>query len=223
MTNALRNAGVAPDEIDYIVAHGTATPLNDVTETRAIKAAYGDHAYKVAISSPKSMIGHLVGAAGIASRAGRRSARSATRSIPPTANLRDARPGVRPRLRAADGAQGEGRHGRDQRLRVRRPERRRDLPPDRRLAPPDGSARRTAPARQSRSRRPSNASIRSTTSGRPGRSAAPSRSRSGRSRSRRSPTSRTGPSAVAAVIRCSSPRLVRPIRVARVSTVTVSL
>ena len=42
MTNALRNAGVAPDEIDYIVAHGTSTPLNDVTETRAIKTAYGD-------------------------------------------------------------------------------------------------------------------------------------------------------------------------------------
>ena len=53
MTNALRNSGVAPDEIDYIVAHGTATPLNDVTETRAIKTAYGDHAYKVAISSPE--------------------------------------------------------------------------------------------------------------------------------------------------------------------------
>ena len=67
MTKALRNSGVAPDEIDYIVAHGTATPLNDVTETRAIKTAYGDHACKVAISSPKSMIGHLVGAAGIAS------------------------------------------------------------------------------------------------------------------------------------------------------------
>ena len=55
------------DEIDYIVAHGTATPLNDVTETRAIKAAFGDQASRVAISSPKSMIGHLVGAAGIAS------------------------------------------------------------------------------------------------------------------------------------------------------------
>ncbi len=59
MTNALRNSGVAPDEIDYIVAHGTSTPLNDVTETRAIKTAYGAHAKKVAISSPKSMIGHL--------------------------------------------------------------------------------------------------------------------------------------------------------------------
>jgi len=87
MTGALRNAGVAPDEIDYIVAHGTATPLNDQTETRAIKAAYGAHAKKVAISSPKSMIGHLVGAAGIASAlAGIGAIRDQV--IPPTANLR---------------------------------------------------------------------------------------------------------------------------------------
>jgi 3-oxoacyl-[acyl-carrier-protein] synthase II len=86
MTLALRNAGIAPDEIDYIVAHGTATPLNDATETRAIKTAYGDHARKVAISSPKSMIGHLVGAAGIASAL---AAIGAIRDqvIPPTANL----------------------------------------------------------------------------------------------------------------------------------------
>src|SRR6476620_4130515 len=86
MTNALRNSGVAPDEIDYIVAHGTSTTLNDATETRAIKTAYGDHAYKVAISSPKSMIGHLVGAAGIASAL---AAIGAIRDgiIPPTANL----------------------------------------------------------------------------------------------------------------------------------------
>ena len=67
MANALRNAGVAPDEIDWIVAHGTSTSLNDATETRAIKAAYGSAAATRAISSPKSMIGHLVGAAGIAS------------------------------------------------------------------------------------------------------------------------------------------------------------
>jgi 3-oxoacyl-[acyl-carrier-protein] synthase II len=67
MTNALRNAGVAPDEVDWIVAHGTSTSLNDATETRAIKAAYGSAAPTRAISSPKSMIGHLVGAAGIAS------------------------------------------------------------------------------------------------------------------------------------------------------------
>ena len=86
MTSALRNSEVAPDEVDYIVAHGTATALNDVTETRAIKAAYGEHAYKVAISSPKSMIGHLVGAAGIASAL---AAIGAIRDgvIPPTANL----------------------------------------------------------------------------------------------------------------------------------------
>jgi 3-oxoacyl-[acyl-carrier-protein] synthase II len=86
MTNALRNSEVAPDEVDYIVAHGTATPLNDATETRAIKAAYGAHAYKVAISSPKSMIGHLVGAAGIASAlAGLGAIRDGV--ISPTANL----------------------------------------------------------------------------------------------------------------------------------------
>jgi 3-oxoacyl-[acyl-carrier-protein] synthase II len=87
MTLALRHADVAPDEIDYIVAHGTATQLNDVTETRAIKTAYGDHARRVAISSPKSMIGHLVGAAGIASvLAGVGAIRDGI--IPPTANLR---------------------------------------------------------------------------------------------------------------------------------------
>jgi 3-oxoacyl-[acyl-carrier-protein] synthase II len=86
MTLALQHSGVAPDEIDYIVAHGTATQLNDSTETKAIKAAYGAHAYKVAISSPKSMIGHLVGAAGIASAL---AAFGAIRDqvIPPTANL----------------------------------------------------------------------------------------------------------------------------------------
>ncbi|MEO5965097.1 MAG: beta-ketoacyl-ACP synthase II [Candidatus Limnocylindrales bacterium] len=67
MANALRNSGVAPDEVDWIVAHGTSTSLNDSTETRAIKTAYGSAASTRAISSPKSMIGHLVGAAGIAS------------------------------------------------------------------------------------------------------------------------------------------------------------
>jgi 3-oxoacyl-[acyl-carrier-protein] synthase II len=91
MTLALKNAGVAPDEIDYIVAHGTATPLNDQTETRAIKTAYGDHARRVAISSPKSMIGHLVGAAGIASvLAGVGAIRDQV--IPPTANLHNPDP-----------------------------------------------------------------------------------------------------------------------------------
>jgi 3-oxoacyl-[acyl-carrier-protein] synthase II len=67
MTMAREHAGVTADEVDWIVAHGTSTPLNDVTETRAIKASFGPAASRVAISSPKSMIGHLVGAAGIAS------------------------------------------------------------------------------------------------------------------------------------------------------------
>ncbi len=86
MTGALRHSGVAVDEIDYIVAHGTSTSLNDVTETRAIKGAFGDQARRVPISSPKSMIGHLVGAAGIASVL---AAVGAIRDgiIPPTANL----------------------------------------------------------------------------------------------------------------------------------------
>lgn len=64
MRNAMRDAGVNPEEIDYINAHGTSTPAGDVGETQAMKAALGDHAYKTAVSSTKSMIGHLLGAAG---------------------------------------------------------------------------------------------------------------------------------------------------------------
>ncbi|MDQ3938025.1 MAG: beta-ketoacyl-ACP synthase II [Chloroflexota bacterium] len=65
MVKAMSEAGVAPDEIDYIAAHGTSTPLNDLTETRAIKSALGGHAYNVPISAPKSMVGHLLGGAGV--------------------------------------------------------------------------------------------------------------------------------------------------------------
>ncbi len=86
MRLALESAGLAPQDIDYINAHGTSTPLNDVTETRAIKAALGQHAQRVPISSTKSVTGHLLGAAGaleailsiLALRAG---------LIPPTMNL----------------------------------------------------------------------------------------------------------------------------------------
>jgi len=57
-------AGVEPDEVGYINAHGTSTPLNDVSETKAIKKAFGNRAYKIPISSVKSMLGHMMGAAG---------------------------------------------------------------------------------------------------------------------------------------------------------------
>lgn len=64
MSRALKSAGVGPEDIDYICAHGTGTPLNDVSETMSIKKVFGEHAYRVPISSPKSMVGHLMGAAG---------------------------------------------------------------------------------------------------------------------------------------------------------------
>ncbi len=91
MTRAMRDAAMTPDEVDYIVAHGTSTPLNDVTETRAIKSAFGDRAYHVPISSPKSMIGHLLGAAGSAAAI---AAVGAIRDacVPPTINLENPDP-----------------------------------------------------------------------------------------------------------------------------------
>lgn len=64
MKMALRDANIAPEAVDYINAHGTSTPYNDIFETAAIKTTFGEHAYKVAISSTKSMTGHLLGAAG---------------------------------------------------------------------------------------------------------------------------------------------------------------
>ena len=64
MRNALADAGIAAEEVDYVNAHGTSTPLNDAAETRALKMALGEHARRVPISSTKSMIGHLLGAAG---------------------------------------------------------------------------------------------------------------------------------------------------------------
>ena len=64
MQNALKDASMTPEEVDYINVHGTATPLGDISETKAIKEVFGDHAYKLNISATKSMTGHLLGAAG---------------------------------------------------------------------------------------------------------------------------------------------------------------
>jgi len=64
MRAALRQAGLQPEDVDYINAHGTSTPANDRNETAAIRTLFGEHAHRVAMSSTKSMIGHLLGAAG---------------------------------------------------------------------------------------------------------------------------------------------------------------
>lgn len=64
MTNAMKDAGIKPEQIDYINAHGTSTSLNDKGETNAIKLAFGEHAYKLMVSSTKSMTGHMLGASG---------------------------------------------------------------------------------------------------------------------------------------------------------------
>jgi 3-oxoacyl-[acyl-carrier-protein] synthase II len=91
MSKAMRSAGVGPTDIDYIVAHGTSTPLNDATETKAIKSAFGDRARQLPVSSPKSMVGHTLGAAGALSAI---AAVGAIRDgvLPPTINYHEQDP-----------------------------------------------------------------------------------------------------------------------------------
>ncbi len=97
MTNALRDAKLKPTEIDYINVHGTSTPLGDLSETRAIKRVFGDHAFELNISSTKSMTGHLLGAAGaVESIAVIMSIVNGV--VPPTINLETIDPEIDPKL-----------------------------------------------------------------------------------------------------------------------------
>jgi len=88
---AIRKAGIRPDQIEYINAHGTSTPYNDRLETMAIKKCFGDHAYKMAISSTKSMTGHLLGGAG-GLEAGISALAVHNQIAPPTINLQNPDP-----------------------------------------------------------------------------------------------------------------------------------
>jgi 3-oxoacyl-[acyl-carrier-protein] synthase II len=97
MTNALRDAKIKPEDVDYINVHGTSTPLGDLSETKAIKKVFGEHAYKLNISSTKSMTGHLLGAAGaIESMAVILSIINGI--VPPTINLKTLDPNIDPKL-----------------------------------------------------------------------------------------------------------------------------
>jgi 3-oxoacyl-[acyl-carrier-protein] synthase II len=91
MQMAMKDARVTPEQVSYINAHGTSTPANDVTETKAIKKALGDAAYKVAISSTKSMTGHLLGGSGGIEAVAAVMA-IANDQLPPTINLENPDP-----------------------------------------------------------------------------------------------------------------------------------
>ena len=133
MRSALARARVDPSDVDYVNAHGTSTPLGDLAETKALKDVFGDHAYELAVSSTKSMMGHCFGAAGaieammcvLAIHEGDDSAHD---------QLRAPRSRVRSRLRPERGARGEGRRRALERDGPRRPQRLRVARPRRRIA-----------------------------------------------------------------------------------------
>jgi 3-oxoacyl-[acyl-carrier-protein] synthase II len=93
ITLAIRDAGLTPSDIDYVNAHGTSTELNDAAETQALKLALGEHAYKIPVSSTKSAIGHLLGAAGAVEAIATLQALN-DRLIPPTLNYEVPDPGL---------------------------------------------------------------------------------------------------------------------------------
>jgi 3-oxoacyl-[acyl-carrier-protein] synthase II len=97
MKNALDEAGISPEEVDYINTHGTSTPLGDIGEIKAIQHVFGDHAYKMNISSTKSMTGHLLGAAGAIESIACLMALNQS-VVPPTINHFDDDPDLDPRL-----------------------------------------------------------------------------------------------------------------------------
>lgn len=91
MLKAIKDAGIVPEKIDYINVHGTSTPVGDINETNAIKAAFGEHAYKLAASSTKSMTGHLLGGAG-GLEAGITALAVRHQTMPPTINIENPDP-----------------------------------------------------------------------------------------------------------------------------------
>lgn len=97
MANALKDANISPGEVDYINVHGTATPLGDIAETKAIKAVFGEDAYKLNISSTKSMHGHLLGATGAVEAIAAILA-MVNNTVPPTINLVELDEQIDPKL-----------------------------------------------------------------------------------------------------------------------------